>query len=124
MVVGESKVLSLFCPGAPVLLATCGSLTGFFSIKSFEGFFQKYPRYLERVPLGYKKFVFDISDHAARDMAKSEMVNLSKSEGMEYSYEVFLFSLATFTSDEIGVQGVSLFREASSNVTRSRHAYH
>jgi hypothetical protein len=99
-------------------------LTSFFSIKSFEGFFQKYPRYLEGVPLGYEELVFDVSDHTTRDVAKSEMVDLSKSKGMEYSYEVFLFGLATFTGGEIGVQGVSCFREASSNVMRSRHAYH
>ena len=123
MVVGESKVLSLFCPGAPVLLATCGSLTGFFSIKSFEGFFQKYPRYFEGVPRGYQKFVFDVSCQATRNVAESEVIDLSKLEVVEYPYEVFLFGLTTFTSGKVGVQYVSWFWEASSNVMRSRHAY-
>ena len=30
---------------------------------------------------------------------------MSKSQGVEYSYEIFLFGLATFTSGEVGVQG-------------------
>jgi hypothetical protein len=76
------------------LLATCRSLTGFFSIKSFEGLFQEYPRYFEGVPLSYQKFVFDVSCQATRDMAESEMVDLSKLEVVEYPYEVFLFGLA------------------------------
>ena len=88
---------------------TCGSLTSFFSVESFEGFFQEYPCYLEGVPLGYEEFVFDVSGYTARDMAELEVVDLSKSEGVEYSYKVFLFGLATFTSGEIGVQGVRLF---------------
>ena len=46
-------------------------MTGFFSIESFEGFFQKYPRYFEGVPLGYQELVFDVSYHATRDMAES-----------------------------------------------------
>ena len=79
MVVGENVVLFVSRSTAPVfLLATCGSLTGFFSIESFEGLFQKYPRYFEGVPLGYQKFVFDVSCYAARNMAKSEVINLSK----------------------------------------------
>ena len=50
--------------------------------------------------------MFDVSGHATRDMAETKVVGLSKSEGVEYSYEVFLFGLATFTSGEIGVQDV------------------
>ena len=34
-----------------LLLATCGGLTGFLSVESFQGFFQEYPRYFEGVPL-------------------------------------------------------------------------
>ena len=67
--------------------------------------------------------MFGIPDYAAGDMAEPEMVDLSKSESLEYSQEVFLFGLATFTCGEIGVQGVRCFRQASSNVTRSRYAY-
>ena len=67
--------------------------------------------------------MFDIPDYAAGDVAESEMVNLSKSKSLEYPQEVFPFGFATFTRGEIGVQGVRLFREASSNVTRSRYAY-
>ena len=52
------------------------------------------------------------------------MVDLLELEVVEYPYKVFLFSFATLTSGEIGVQCVRGFREASSNVTRSRHAYH
>jgi hypothetical protein len=78
-------------------------LTGFFSVESFEGFFQKYPRYFEGIPLCYEEFVFDISCYTARDMAKSKVVGLSTSEGVEYSKKVFLFGLATFTSGEIGI---------------------
>ena len=108
--VGENGVSFLLCQRAPVfLLTTCRRLTSFLSVELFEGFFQKYPRYFEGVPLSYEEFVFNVSNHAARDMAKSEMVDLSKSKGVEYSYEVFLLSLATFTSGEIGVQGVRCF---------------
>ena len=107
---GESKVLSLSYSRAPAfLLATCGSLISFFSIKSCKSFFQKYPRYFEGVPLSYKEFMFDVSSHTTRDMAKSEVVDLSKPEAMEYSYKVFLFGLATFMSGEIGIQGVHCF---------------
>ena len=60
-------------------------MTSFFSVKSFKGFFQKYPRYFEGVPLGYKQFVFDVPCYATHDMAESEVVGLSKSEGVEYS---------------------------------------
>ena len=59
------------------LLATCGGLTSLFSIESFEGFFQTYPRYFEGIPLGYKELVFDISFDATRDVAKSRMKCLS-----------------------------------------------
>ena len=84
-------------------------MTSFFSVESFEGFFQKYPRYFEGVPLRYEKFVFDVPDYTACDMAELEVVDLSKSEGVEYSYEVFLFGLTTLTSGEVGVQGVRCF---------------
>ena len=90
---------------------TCGSLSGFFSIESFEGFFQEYPRYFEGVPLSYEEFVFDVSGYTARDMAESKVVDLPKPEGVEYSYEIFLFGLTTFTSGEIGIQGVRCFRK-------------
>ena len=53
--------------------------------------------------------MFDVSDHTTRDMAESEMVDLSKSEGMEYSYEVFLLGFTTLSSGEIGVQDVRCF---------------
>ena len=66
--------------------------------------------------------MFNVPCYTTRDMAESEVVDLSESEGVEYSYEIFLFGLATFTGGEIGVQDCS-FREASSNVTRSCHAY-
>ena len=71
--------------GLQLLLATCRSLTSFFSIESFTGFFQEYPHYFEGVPLGYEEFVFGVSDYAARDVAESKVVGLSKSEGVEYS---------------------------------------
>ena len=67
------------------LLAACGGLTGFFSIESFKGFLQEYPCYLEGVPLSYEEFVFDVPCYTARNMAESEVVGLSKSEGVEYS---------------------------------------
>ena len=86
MVVGESGVSFLSCQEAPVfLLVTGGGLTHLFSVKSFEGFFQEYPRYFEGVPLSYEEFVFDIPDYTAGNMAELEMVDLSKSEGLEYS---------------------------------------
>ena len=53
--------------------------------------------------------MFDVPCYAARDVAESKVIDLSKSEVLEYSQEVFLFSLATFTSGEIGVQGVHCF---------------
>ena len=90
-------------------LVTRGGLTHLFSVESFECFFQKDPRYFKGVPLSYKEFVFDIPDYAAGNMAESEMVNLSKSESLEYSQEVFLFDFTTFTRGEIGVQGFRCF---------------
>ena len=71
--------------GLQFLLAICRSLTSFFSVKSFKGFFQKDPHYFEGVPLSYEEFVFDVSCYAARNVAESEVVGLSKSEGVEYS---------------------------------------
>ena len=80
MVVGENLVCFVFRLLTPVfLLAACGSLSGFFSIESFEGFFQKYPRYFEGVPLGYQEFVFDVSCYATCNMAESEVIDLLKS---------------------------------------------
>ena len=85
MVVGESTVLFLSCLVAPVfLLATCRSLTSFFPIESFKGFLQLYPRYFEGVPLGYQKFVLGVSCQTTRDVAESEMIDLSKLEVVEY----------------------------------------
>ena len=86
-------------------------MTRFFSIESFEGFFQKYPHYFEGVPLGYQKFVFDVSCQATRDVAESEMIDLSKLEVVEYPYEVFFFGLAAFTGGEVGIQGVRCFEK-------------
>ena len=80
-----------------------------FSIESFECFFQEDPRYFKGVPLSYEEFVFDVPNHTAGDVAKSEMVDLSKSEGLEYPQEVFLFGFATFTRGKVGVQGVRCF---------------
>ena len=94
-----------FVRGLQLLLATCGSLISFFSIESFEGFFQKYPRYFEGVPLSYEKLVFDVSCQTTRNVAESEVIDLSKLKIVEYSYEIFLFSFATFTSSKVGVQG-------------------
>ena len=80
------KIGCHFCcvRGLQFLLATCGSLTSFFSVESFKSFFQEYPRYFERVPLSYEEFMFDVSCYTVRDMAKSKVVGLSKSEGVEY----------------------------------------
>ena len=111
-VVGENRVLLLSYQRAPVfLLVVCGGLTSFFSVKSFDGFFQEYPCYFEGIPLSHKEFVFDVSCYAARDMAESKVIDLSKSEGVEYSEEIFLFGFATFTSGEVGIQGVRGFRK-------------
>ena len=95
--------------GLQLLLATSRGLVRLFSVKSFECFFQEYPRYFKGVPLSYEEFVFDIPDYAAGNMAESEMVDLSKLEGLEYSQEVFLFGLATFTRGKVGVQDVHCF---------------
>ena len=88
---------------------TSGGLTHLFSVKSFECFFQKDPRYFKGVPLSYEKFVFDIPDYAAGNMAELKVVDLSKSEGLEYSQKVFLFGLATFMRGKICVQDVCCF---------------
>ena len=64
---------------------TSGGLARLFSIESFECFFQKDPRYFKGVPLSYEEFVFDIPDYATGNMAESEVVDLSESEGLEYS---------------------------------------
>ena len=86
MVVGESGVSCLSCQEAPAfLLMTSGGLTRLFSVESFECFFQKDPCYFKGVPLSYEEFVFDIPDYAAGNMAESKVVDLSKSEGLEYS---------------------------------------
>ena len=67
--------------------------------------------------------MFDVSDRATRNMTETKVIDLSKLEFVKYSQEVFFFGFATFSRGEIGVQGGCCFREASSNVTRSRHAY-
>ena len=64
---------------------TSGGLVRLLSVEPFECFFQKDPRYFKGVPLSYKEFVFDIPDYAAGNMTEPEMVDLSKSEGLEYS---------------------------------------
>ena len=97
---------------APVFLLTaCGGLTSFLSVESFQSFSQEHPRYFEGIPLCYQEFVFDVSDYATRYVAETKMVDLSKSEGLEYSQEIFLFGFATFSCGEIGVQGVRCFRK-------------
>ena len=53
--------------------------------------------------------MFDVPNHTAGDVAKSEVIDLSKSEGLEYPQEVFLFSVATFTRGKVGFQGVRCF---------------
>ena len=67
--------------------------------------------------------MFDVPFNTARNVAESQVKCLLKSEGMEYSQEIFLFSFAARTGGEVGVQGDRRFWEASSNVTCSRHAY-
>ena len=59
------------------LLSACRGLSNFSSVKSFEGFFQKYPRYFEGIPLSYEKFVFDISFDTARNVTESGVKRLS-----------------------------------------------
>ena len=52
--VGEKEVSFVLYRKAPVfLLVACGGLASFFSIESFQGFLQEYPRYFEGVPLRY-----------------------------------------------------------------------
>ena len=53
--------------------------------------------------------MFDVSCQTTRDVAESEVIGLSESEVVEYSYKVFLFDFATFTGREVGVQGVRVF---------------
>ena len=65
-------------------LLTSGGLIRLFSIESFECFFQEDPRYFKGVPLSYEEFVFDVPNHTAGDVAKSEMIDLSKSKGLVY----------------------------------------
>ena len=78
MVVRESEVSFARDQRAPVfLLATCRGLTSFSSVKSFQGFFQEYPRYFEGVPLGYEELVFNISFDATRNVAESHVKRLS-----------------------------------------------
>ena len=82
---GKYGVVVVLSGDSSFLLATCGGLVGIFSVKSFKSFFQEYPRYFEGIPLSYEEFVFDIPCYTARDMAESKMVDLLKSEGVEYS---------------------------------------
>jgi hypothetical protein len=63
---------------------TRGGLACLFSVESFECFFQEDPRYFKGIPLGHEEFVFDVPDHTTGDVAKSEVIDLSKSEGLEY----------------------------------------
>ena len=76
---------------------TCRSLVrfGIFSIETFDRVPQVNPSYFKGAPLSNQEFVFDISFDATRDVAKSQVKRLSKSQLVEYSYEVFLFGLAT-----------------------------
>ena len=55
--------------------------------------------------------MFDVPNYATRNVAKAEVVDLSKSEGLEYSKEVFLFGFTALSSGEIGVQGVRCFEK-------------
>ena len=50
--------------------------------------------------------MFDVSDYATRNVAETKVVDLSESEGLEYSQEIFLFGFTALPSGEIGVQGV------------------
>ena len=63
----------------------CRRSVGIFSVESFNGFSQEYPRYFKGVPLSHEEFMFEVSCHTTHDVAESKMVGLSKSEGMEYS---------------------------------------
>ena len=53
--------------------------------------------------------MFNVSDYATRNVAESEVINLSELKVVEYSYEVFFFGLATFAGGEVGVQGDRVF---------------
>ena len=53
--------------------------------------------------------MFDVPDHTTGNVAKSEVIDLSESEGLEYPQKVFLFGFATFSCSKIGVQGVRCF---------------
>ena len=53
--------------------------------------------------------MFDVSDYATRNVAETEVVDLSKSEGLEYPKEIFFFGFTAFSGGEIGVQGVCRF---------------
>ena len=75
---GKFGTVCVSFSGSSFLLVVCGSLAGFLPVESFEGFLQEYPRYFEGVPLSYEEFVFDVSCYTARDMAESEVVDLSK----------------------------------------------
>ena len=55
--------------------------------------------------------MFDVPDHTTGDVAESEVINLSKSEGLEYPQKVFLFGFATFSCSKVGVQGVVVFEK-------------
>ena len=90
-----------------VLLTTRGSLArfGIFSIEMFECLSQVNPSGFEGVPLSDQEFVFGVPLDATRDVAKSQVKCLSKSEGVEYPNKIFLFDLATFTGGKVGVQG-------------------
>ena len=53
--------------------------------------------------------MFDVSGYATRNVAETEVVDLSKSESLEYSQEIFLFGFTALSSGEVGVQGVRCF---------------
>ena len=53
--------------------------------------------------------MFEVSDCATRNVAETEVVDLSKLEDVKYPQEVFLFGFAALSSGEIGVQGVRCF---------------
>ena len=106
---GKWGVVSVVSGGSSFLLATGGGLIRLFSVELFECFFQEYPHYFKGVPLSYEEFVFNIPDYTAGNVAESKMVDLSKSEALEYPQEVFFFSFATVSCSEVGVQDVRCF---------------
>ena len=53
--------------------------------------------------------MFDILCQATRDVAELEVIDLSKSEVVEYPYKILLFGFATFTGGEVCVQRVRGF---------------